>query len=299
MFIAVQSATAEKAYALRTNQAEAVYRLYNKWSTEHLYTESKYEYDKLVKKGWKGEGIAWYAPLEGDTVYRLYNEWSGDHHYTTSRKEYEDCQKAGWKGENTAFYSGGNQPIYRLFNKYVKSFYHHYPASVAERDKCVKAGWKDEGTGWYGYSADPQSEANKANMKDLASLWSDTLRNADALKMHVDAMVASASSADAFSWLSAVNSDRTSLGFLIREVRDTIERVPTIDIVFNPSFETAFNAWYDSASKLGTLLNQSKTADQLWNNRTAIASAMADEYAKVQACDSVMTSCTQKHRASK
>ncbi len=224
---------------------------------------------------------------------------AGDHHYTTSRKEYEDCQARGWKVENTAFCSGGNQPVYRLFNKYVTSFYHHYPSSIVERDRCVKAGWKDEGIGWYGYSADPQSASNKAYMNELASSWSNTLTNANALKSHVDAMVAADSLAAAFGWLSTVNSDRITLGFLIRDVRDTIERVPTIDAVFNPSFFNAFNAWYDSASKLGALLNQSKTADQLWANHTAIAAAMADEYAKVQACNSTIASCTQKCQASK
>lgn len=50
-FVALHSLTAEKAYALKTDQSEAVYRLYNKWTNEHLYTTGKAEYDKLVKKG--------------------------------------------------------------------------------------------------------------------------------------------------------------------------------------------------------------------------------------------------------
>lgn len=106
LFVA-QPGAAAKAYADSTPVQE-VYRLYNPWTNEHLYTTDKSEYNNLVKKGWNGEGTAWYAPLEGKPVYRLYNKWSGDHHYTTSKSEYEKCEKAGWKAEDVAFKSGGD-----------------------------------------------------------------------------------------------------------------------------------------------------------------------------------------------
>ena len=59
-------------------------RLYNKYTGEHFYTESKTERDALVKVGWTYEGVAWTAPGEGDEVFRLYNPYvkGGDHHYT-------------------------------------------------------------------------------------------------------------------------------------------------------------------------------------------------------------------------
>ena len=45
-----------------------VYKLYNKGNGRHHYTRKKAENDKLVKLGWIGEGIAWYATIEGDTA---------------------------------------------------------------------------------------------------------------------------------------------------------------------------------------------------------------------------------------
>ena len=38
-----------------------VYRLYNKNNGRHHYTPKKAERDKLIKLGWKDEGIGWYA----------------------------------------------------------------------------------------------------------------------------------------------------------------------------------------------------------------------------------------------
>ena len=135
------------------NAKVAVYRLYNPYSTEHLFTLSYDEYSFLCSLGWKGENIAWYAPASGTPVYRLYNKWSGDHHFTTDKTEYNKCVKQGWTGENVAFYSGGDKPVYRLFNKYVQSFYHHYTMGASEYKKCIKNGWTDEKIGWYGYGA--------------------------------------------------------------------------------------------------------------------------------------------------
>lgn len=135
------------------NARVAVYRLYNPYSTEHLFTLDYSEYSILCSLGWKGEGVAWNAPAAGTPVYRLYNKWSGDHHYTTDKSEYNKCVKRGWKGENVAFYSGGDKPVYRLFNQYVQSFYHHYTMGASEYKKCIKNGWTDEKIGWYGYAA--------------------------------------------------------------------------------------------------------------------------------------------------
>ena len=174
LLFAAQAVGKQEAYAADTDTTP-MYRLYNKWSTEHLFTSSKSEYDKLVKKGWTGEGVAWLAPTSGDPVYRLYNKWSGDHHYTTSKSEYDKCVRNGWKGENVAFYSGGNQPVYRLFNPYVKSFFHHYTAGAAEQQKCIKAGWKDEKVGWYGYASNVYDSSNVSTKLPTASTLDDIM----------------------------------------------------------------------------------------------------------------------------
>ena len=83
-----------------------MYRLYNQWSGEHLFTESKDEYGQLVGIGWSGEGTVWMAPERSATpIWRLYNPYSGDHHYTTSGEEYDQLGKLGWHKEGTAFYA--------------------------------------------------------------------------------------------------------------------------------------------------------------------------------------------------
>ena len=143
--------------------AAPMYRLYNKWTNEHFFTSDYSEYRGLVKKGWNDEKIGWYAPASGSPVYRLYNKWSGDHHFTTSKSEYDKCVKAGWKGESIAFYSGGGDPVYRLFNKYVTSFYHHYTMSRDEYSTCIKNGWTDEKVGWYGYAQKPSQPTTPTN----------------------------------------------------------------------------------------------------------------------------------------
>ncbi|MDM8271937.1 hypothetical protein [Thermophilibacter provencensis] len=134
--------------------ARTMYRLYNKWSGEHLYTADASERDKLVKLGWTSEGEGWTAPASGDPVYRLYNPYApqGDHHYTMSKTEYDTLVRAGWKGEGVAWYSAPKTgtPLYRLFNPYAQSCTHHYTTDAGERDALVKAGWRAEGIAWYG-----------------------------------------------------------------------------------------------------------------------------------------------------
>lgn len=142
----------DATYTRTSMTLQPMYRLYNKWSNEHLFTADAAERKGLIEKGWNNEDIAWYSPEKSSTpVYRLYNKWSGDHHFTTSKDEYDKCVKDGWTGEDIAFYSGGTNPVYRLFNPYEKSFYHHYTKSQDEKDTCVKNGWKDEEIGWYCY----------------------------------------------------------------------------------------------------------------------------------------------------
>lgn len=130
-----------------------MYRLYNKWTGEHLFTASVDECADLEKRGWRYEGVAWRSPKEStNKVYRLYNPWSGDHHYTTSKKEYDKCKRDGWRGEGTAWFSAPSteMPVYRLFNPYEQIGFHHYTTSKVEYDRLVKKGWRGEDVGWHG-----------------------------------------------------------------------------------------------------------------------------------------------------
>lgn len=134
--------------------AVPMYRLYNQWSGEHLFTIDKGEHDGLVKIGWSDEGVAWQAPKTSATpVYRLYNPYSGDHHYTKDKAEYDACISQGWRGEDVSFYSAdenGGMPIYRLFNQWLTQGTHLYTTDKAEYDNLGIIGWHQEGIAFYG-----------------------------------------------------------------------------------------------------------------------------------------------------
>lgn len=137
-------------------------RVYNQYSGEHLYTQSPFERDSLVKLGWTDEGVAWVSPSVSKTpVYRLYNSYSGDHHYTTDINEYTALGAIGWTQEGTGFYSDDNQgmAVYRLFNSFVTIGTHHYTTSSAEYDALAKAGWTKENIAWYGVNVINDAEA--------------------------------------------------------------------------------------------------------------------------------------------
>ena len=132
-----------------------MWRLYNPYSGEHLFTRDAEEREKLASRGWTDEGLAWTAPGTGEVVWRLYNPYSGDHHYTMKADEYESLAEIGWEQEGIAWYSAskddkGAVPLYRLFNPYATVATHHYTASSDEYNKLGEVGWGQEGYAWYG-----------------------------------------------------------------------------------------------------------------------------------------------------
>ena len=139
--------------ASESTKTVTMWRLYNQYTGEHLYTSSKTEYDNLGKIGWTQENVAWIAPAEGEEVYRLYNPYSSDHHYTMKAGERDALVKLGWKDEGVGWHSapaGSGVPLYRLFNPYEQIGTHHYTTSTSERDQMVKNGWINENIAWYG-----------------------------------------------------------------------------------------------------------------------------------------------------
>lgn len=138
--------------ALAETDTTDMYRLYNPYTGEHLYTSSAEEIGTCVTNGWRYEGYAWMAPAKSNTpVYRLYNKYTSDHHYTTSSTERDTCVKAGWTDEGVGWYSDDSKtnPVYRGFNKYETIGTHHYTVDKSELKTMVKNGWSDEGIGWY------------------------------------------------------------------------------------------------------------------------------------------------------
>lgn len=141
-----------------------VYRVFNKNSGEHFFTESSNEAITLQNEGWTIEGFAWEAPstgatekVEGQTshfnhfapVYRVYNPNSGEHVYTESNYEATSLAKIGWRKEGIAFNSGGNTPVYRLYNPKAGVGAHFVTMSSYEKSVLVKSGWSYEGIAWY------------------------------------------------------------------------------------------------------------------------------------------------------
>ena len=134
---------------------EDMYRLYNRWTGEHLFTSSASEASNLRGLGWSYEGVAWHAPLSGTAVYRLYNPYSGDHFYTTSASEYRQLGGIGWRQEGVAFHSAGSSgvPVYRLFNRWLTQGTHLFTTSASEYRQLGGIGWRQEGVAWYGLRA--------------------------------------------------------------------------------------------------------------------------------------------------
>uniref|UniRef100_I5AQU9 Conserved repeat protein n=1 Tax=Eubacterium cellulosolvens (strain ATCC 43171 / JCM 9499 / 6) TaxID=633697 RepID=I5AQU9_EUBC6 len=146
--------TVEPENPVETEKTVPMYRLFNKGTLEHLYTDSMRERDVLSGSGWIYEGIAWYAPEKSKTpVYRLYNPILKDHHYTTDTHERDVLSsKHGWIYEGIGWYSDDSKtvPIYRRFYPFIISGSHHYTNSLNEATHLVKVGWINEGIGWYG-----------------------------------------------------------------------------------------------------------------------------------------------------
>ena len=136
-------------------QEVEMYRLYNQWTGEHLYTSSSFEKDYLQTLGWTYEGVGWYAPVKGDPVYRLYNPYApgGDHHFTMDEEERDKLVDIGWTYEGVGWCSGGDVALLRQFNPYELSSTHNYTTDPAERDMLVDLGWDDEGTAWMAVGA--------------------------------------------------------------------------------------------------------------------------------------------------
>ena len=130
---------------------QPMYRLYNPYTLEHLFTSGEWEKDNLPNAGWIYEGVAWEAPTTGTPIYRLYNPYSDGHFYTASEAEIDTLLPLGWQldGVVTCGADSSGTPIYRLFNPYETKNYHHYTTSWDEINMLTALGWILEGIAWY------------------------------------------------------------------------------------------------------------------------------------------------------
>lgn len=164
----VSGSITEASLEVEFQEVVPVYRLYNKATSEHLFTTDKREYDDWVTVGkkdmdnWIGEGIDWFSPKSYSAsttkkVYRLYNAGLGkqgksSHYYTSDETEVNNLVKtSGWKKETQ--FSGGYVflsdttstavPIWTCYNEALNSS-HHYTSSKSEWEGLAKAGWNLE-----------------------------------------------------------------------------------------------------------------------------------------------------------
>ncbi|UYT10353.1 BspA family leucine-rich repeat surface protein [Lactococcus garvieae] len=99
-----------KGYKKSSSTTVAVRRVYNPKSGEHLTTTDAYEVKVLKSKGWKDEGVSFYAPKTGGIpVYRLYNPKAGlGAHFVTAdgyEKKVLTTAPKEWKYEGIAWRS--------------------------------------------------------------------------------------------------------------------------------------------------------------------------------------------------
>lgn len=144
-----------------------VYRMYNKITSEHLFSTNKEEYDDYQillaqgKDNWIGEGIAWLAPSakatgisSKSTVKRLYNAGLGSmfrssHYYTSDETEIKNLtENQGWAIDDSENWfvsghtNGASSPIYTAYSELLGSS-HLYTSSWSEW-KGLDAGWNKE-----------------------------------------------------------------------------------------------------------------------------------------------------------
>ena len=135
-----------------------VFRIYNPFNGEHLYTTDSHEVKILFKDyGWGIEGVGWYSSTEGIPVYRLYNPIINNHLYTSDLNEINIITRDyGWIMDNDGkpvMYSTGDEedvPVYRLYNPYNNM--HHLTTDENEYNVLPDYGWQQEGASMYSIS---------------------------------------------------------------------------------------------------------------------------------------------------
>lgn len=139
-----------------------VYRLSNP-NGESFLTTSSAEYDALVRGGYSGHGIDFYAAPPGSNsgypVYRLYSHAEGKHIWTIDPTMYQQYINFGFVSEGEAFSSispinqetpppSSKQLVYRFYIPQTKS--HFWTTSLMERNNMIWSGYQYEGVAWYG-----------------------------------------------------------------------------------------------------------------------------------------------------
>ena len=256
--------------ALAATKGVNVYRLYNTWSHEHLYTANLDEYNGLVAKGWNGEGVGFVTPEDGSDqvdgqVYRLFNPNNKEHFYTKDSAEVERLKTIGWKYEAVAWNSAkpDQSPVYRLFNPYVTEFTHYYTQSITDRDENVARGMRSEAIAWYALNVTPEQNLDDA----LANLQS------------ILASISTASTTPSSTSSSTYESLDTTLASADSIVMAKAGEIKQVDLEIEAKKTTLTEKQTATTEKKNALTTALATNDiaQIQAAQTEYAAAIADE----------------------
>lgn len=131
-----------------------VYRFYIPQSFSHFWTQDLSERDRMIRSGYKYEGVAFNgsANTADKPVYRLYSSGLTKHLYTTDLNEKNVLSTTGvWVYEGISQYvstTATDRPVYRLYAASIKT--HLLTTNANERSVLLASGdWRDEGVAWY------------------------------------------------------------------------------------------------------------------------------------------------------
>ena len=203
----------------QASTTQRIYRLYNQWNGDHLFTRDSGERTDLMGRGWSDEGTAWEAPASGTSVWRLYNPWSGEHLYTTDKAEYDNLASRGWSREGVSLHSGGKAPVYRLYNRWLTAGTHLYTTDKAEYDRLAKIGWSGEGVKLYA-----EGSSSGGSNPGKPSKYANGQRLFESLGVNVGAL---ASQAEAKGYTAAagytlVDADNPKSAFHLDNIRKAL-----------------------------------------------------------------------------
>lgn len=157
----------------------AVYRLYNEYNKEHLYTTDLNEVNTLASQTWTKEGTGWYSPEKGTPVFRLYSPITRAHLYTTDVNEVNTLSDRGWSVDNdrkALFYSANSGvPVYRLYHEGIRM--HLLTTDKNEYEVLAQRGWRQEGVAFYANSLSneqPSTGSNNSNSSNILEEFVDS-----------------------------------------------------------------------------------------------------------------------------
>ncbi len=135
----------------------AIYRLYNPYNGDHLYTADVTEVQSADDAGWNFEHAVWMQPAvptaDDATIIRLYNPYTSGHYYVpeTDEAQINELLGYGWEKDSAAANlisvpRTEGLPIYTVFNPYAQTGTHLYTPNYAEVEFLETLGWQQNTT---------------------------------------------------------------------------------------------------------------------------------------------------------